>query len=846
MKRLIRCFGLHMTPRRLIAATGVVLICLGLWTPIASAQTTATLGDGDYTIEFLGTTDNGDGTFTWAYQVTEATPDVDNPFVGDMLSFILELDVFTQLVDSFDPLGRTPGIRRAILGIDGGPTGTQFNGLRWDMQGDFDVDGTRAGDSRVFSFVLAAEYATAPTGVAVRGRLNPNENLIATIDGPTEEIDPPTSTFAFSMSVVGQLNFDNGGALEDQVIASVDGEVRGISQVMEFSGALFHLITVQANEDGETIELSYFDADLNETTPLTETFIFAGESLLGDFFNPQLWTLNLIENDPDWVFVPPPTFTNQIRMFGSLVLDGVPVTSNEFEVAAFVGDELRGVGQGTLATGELIYDLRVFSDQDGETVSFRAYDVNNDAVRFLSQTVTFSSGDIIGNISNPFVWTEGGGPSKPTWLTDLDPFLYGSSMSVVGHLYLDAKLSGHPDNMVAAFFGSELRGVVIPTKINGSQTYFLTIYGDTNGEVLSFQAYYAMEDSVVTLPEEIPFTSQVVRGNVLQPFSWGLTLGVEILVFLEGAFDGETRLMHTRLQEQQLIPATQPYGNHIYIDTPLYYTGTEYAAVMPEDVVDWVLVELRSSTFSESIVARRAALLRYDGRLIDVNGSETVYFKEGVPEGEYYVVIRHRNHVPVMTKQALEISTRSGVFNFVSEGSFGKFGQRVIEEDMHGLFGADGDATGGVTSADQQLLDTFNAMTGYLQADYDLNGTVSSTDGEMLAGNLGVTGEVPGENPEATSSEDEEALPEAFSLSQNYPNPFNPVTTIEYALPEMSEVELMIFDVLGRQLVTLVSDQQMAGRHEVSFDASGLPSGIYFYRIHAGKFTTVRSMMLLK
>ena len=89
--------------------------------------------------------------------------------------------------------------------------------------------------------------------------------------------------------------------------------------------------------------------------------------------------------------------------------------------------------------------------------------------------------------------------------------------------------------------------------------------------------------------------------------------------------------------------------------------------------------------------------------------------------------------------------------------------------------------------------------------------------------------------------------PSTFELGQNYPNPFNPQTTITYALAEQVEVRLAVFDMLGRQVATLLDGvQQAAGRYEVQFDARDLPSGTYFYQIAAGSFVQTGKMQLIK
>jgi photosystem II stability/assembly factor-like uncharacterized protein len=89
-------------------------------------------------------------------------------------------------------------------------------------------------------------------------------------------------------------------------------------------------------------------------------------------------------------------------------------------------------------------------------------------------------------------------------------------------------------------------------------------------------------------------------------------------------------------------------------------------------------------------------------------------------------------------------------------------------------------------------------------------------------------------------------LPSNYSLNQNYPNPFNPTSTIRYSINERVKVSLKIFDILGREISTLVNDEKAAGRYEVVFNANGLASGIYFYRLQAGSYVETKKMILMK
>jgi len=88
--------------------------------------------------------------------------------------------------------------------------------------------------------------------------------------------------------------------------------------------------------------------------------------------------------------------------------------------------------------------------------------------------------------------------------------------------------------------------------------------------------------------------------------------------------------------------------------------------------------------------------------------------------------------------------------------------------------------------------------------------------------------------------------PNEFMLYQNYPNPFNPSTKIQYRLSESSKVLLKVYDLMGNEVSTLVNDVNSAGDYEISFDAVGLPSGLYFYSLSAGSFIETKKMLLLK
>ncbi|MDZ7625490.1 MAG: T9SS type A sorting domain-containing protein [Ignavibacteriaceae bacterium] len=88
--------------------------------------------------------------------------------------------------------------------------------------------------------------------------------------------------------------------------------------------------------------------------------------------------------------------------------------------------------------------------------------------------------------------------------------------------------------------------------------------------------------------------------------------------------------------------------------------------------------------------------------------------------------------------------------------------------------------------------------------------------------------------------------PKEFTLYQNYPNPFNPSTTIKFALPERTNIEIAVYNSLGEKVADVLKSELSEGYHEVNFSASNLSSGIYFYRLESEKFVSVKKMIIIK
>ena len=146
-----------------------------------------------------------------------------------------------------------------------------------------------------------------------------------------------------------------------------------------------------------------------------------------------------------------------------------------------------------------------------------------------------------------------------------------------------------------------------------------------------------------------------------------------------------------------------------------------------------------------------------------------------------------------------------------------------------------------------------SVFKGTIMADQSITlNSGAEIEGRMLAINAAVTMEKNSITKSESSSgiEDGQTTPKGFYLLQNYPNPFNPATTIHYNIAKDSQVSLKVFDMLGHEIATLVDEYQNAGRYSVVFDSKNgiknLSAGIYFYRLNAGSFVSVKKLMLIK
>ncbi|MEO1211749.1 MAG: BspA family leucine-rich repeat surface protein, partial [Cyanobacteria bacterium J06638_20] len=230
------------------------------------------------------------------------------------------------------------------------------------------------------------------------------------------------------------------------------------------------------------------------------------------------------------------------------------------------------------------------------------------------------------------------------------------------------------------------------------------------------------------------------RQELIDTYNWTITDGglscsgilVSPKVYLNGASlnpnSGQESWMRDDLRVASLLPINSPYGD-------LSADANAFSEVEPNNnIVDWVWVELRDAADDTNIIAGRSALLQRDGDVVDVDGSAPVRF-ESVSSGNYYVVIKHRNHVGIMSSTAVSLSgTETGV-DLSSDPSVVQGGSSAVvllANGRYGMYTGDYDANAQIQNTDAYVVVQLIGGSGYEDGDMDLNTQIQNTDVNVL------------------------------------------------------------------------------------------------------------------
>lgn len=225
-----------------------------------------------------------------------------------------------------------------------------------------------------------------------------------------------------------------------------------------------------------------------------------------------------------------------------------------------------------------------------------------------------------------------------------------------------------------------------------------------------------------------------------------LVLTLELNVLLEGCYNLTTQRMNNDLQANNLIPLQEPYTALGYTH---YHDGGGEATVpivmgnTQDPIIDWLFIELRDASDSTTIIATRSVLLRASGSVADIDGSNAAHFL-GLNPGDYWVVVRHHNHVDAMTTIPVTLTGNSNTsYNFTSQGAFGQTPMITTADGNYALISGDLNGDQIVNASDRSAAWNNRNQIGYLRQDANLSSIVDAADRSKIWNNRNLAGEVP-------------------------------------------------------------------------------------------------------
>lgn len=212
---------------------------------------------------------------------------------------------------------------------------------------------------------------------------------------------------------------------------------------------------------------------------------------------------------------------------------------------------------------------------------------------------------------------------------------------------------------------------------------------------------------------------------------------LQVRVALEGYYDSGTQDMKTTLADAGQVPNNQPYST-----APFFYNGDESFTDMPEDTVDWVLLELRDDEDGQTVVARKAVLLRKDGFVMESDGTPGVSF-EGVADGSYRLAVLHRSHLAVISSEPLLMDAPAFSYDFTQSEFMADGHQQMKKVGQHWcLLAGDLNNDHLIDNRDRNLFRQAEGESGYKAADFNADGMVDAADESFWMDNRSKLGQL--------------------------------------------------------------------------------------------------------
>lgn len=370
-------------------------------------------------------------------------------------------------------------------------------------------------------------------------------------------------------------------------------------------------------------------------------------------------------------------------------------------------------------------------------------------------TLGGDAGTIVGESTNSYIHGAGGGEVVKT--LDLNapnaenPGNIGASITSAANLGATTIRRGHQPQNVDGADGIQRYYDIAPANNTGLNATLRLFYFDHELNGVAEVDLAPVRDNGGSWEYYDATTADAsanyVETNNIATFSlWTLAGGaVKILpvALLQGPYAG-SGLMTDNLRNAGLLPTTEPYTGLGYT----YTNGGGGETVDPavfnvagnDAIVDWIVLELRDKNNPNTVVQSRAALLQRDGDIVGLSGDGPVSFP-GAPADDYYLVVRHRNHLGVRSAALVGMSTATTNYDFSSSNAAslgGANGIADLGDGNFGLFAGDFDANGQVQNTDINGMVVTIGTAGYRPGDFDLNGQVQNTDLQLkLIPNLG-------------------------------------------------------------------------------------------------------------